>query len=59
MHVHLSSIGRRQALKIYRVTSLLRLCIPENHSDYLPKLMALLEIIRIFRQYDVTALAAS
>ena len=59
IHVQLSSIGRRQALKIYQVTPPLRLCIPEKHSDYPPVLMSLLEIIPIFRQFDVTALAAS
>ena len=42
IHVFLLSIGRRQVLKIYQVTSLLRLRIPENHSDYPPVLIALL-----------------
>ena len=41
------------------MTSLFRLRIPENHSDYPPIPMVLLEIIPIFRQSDVTKMPAS
>ena len=41
------------------MTSLFRLRIPENPSDYPPIPIALLEIIPIFRQCDVTKLPAS
>ena len=47
------------SLKIYQLTSLPRLYVPENHSDYPPILIALLEIIPIYRQCDVTTPAAS
>ena len=55
----LSSVRRRQVLEIYQVTSLLRLCIPGNHSDYPPVSMASLEIIPYFRQRDVIILATN
>ena len=59
IHVYLSLVRRRQVLKVYQLTSLPRPCIPENHSDYPPILIALLEIIPIYRQCDVTSPAAS
>ena len=43
----------------YQVTSLLRPCIAENHSDYPPVLMAIIEIIPNNRHDHVTALAAT
>ena len=39
-------------LKVYQLTSLPRLCAPENHSNYPPILIALLEIIPIYRHCD-------
>ena len=59
IHVHLSSLGRRQVLEVYQVMSLLGPCTPENHSDYPPVLTAILEIYPIFRRYDVMDLTTS
>ena len=57
IHVHFSPIERRQVLEIYQVTSLLPPRIAENHSDYTPVLLAILEIIPRIRHDYVTALA--
>ena len=46
-------------LKVYQLTSLPRICVPENHSNYPPILITLLEIIPIYRHCDVTAPPAS
>ena len=50
---------KQTSLKAYQLMSLPRICVPENHSNYPPILIALPEIIPIYRRCDVTAPAAS
>ena len=54
------AVSKTQAsLKVYQLTSLPRICVPENHSNYPSILITKLEIISIYRHCDVTASAAS
>ena len=62
-NIYLTSRSRRQVLELYKVTSQRCLCIPETipiiRLYYVNELTAILEIISIIRQRDVTALTTS
>ena len=59
-NIRIFAVSKTQtSLKVFHLTSLPHICVPENHSNYPPILITLLEIIPIYRHCDVTAPAAS